>query len=166
MIKRKKTLFCLLAGIMILTGCSSASSTISEQTDEKSEQLLFENIDVGIKIYETSDWTLEQEVYTENLNATFQYETLKAIVSIVPSEKTMEQIKQELQLNDGLITVLNETDTYYSIQTNQKESIRSDLFIEHDHGKTLILTFMSPSEDFESYYEEMEQFKENIKLYN
>ncbi|WP_216830960.1 hypothetical protein [Alkalihalobacterium elongatum] len=164
MLKGRKMLFCLLAGLLVVTGCSSASSTTPEQVQEESEQIFFENMDAGIKIYEAPNWTLEQEVFSKNLNATFKYETLKAIVSVIPSEKTMEQIKTELQLGDGLITVLDENDNFFSFHTNQKESIRSDLFLDHDYGKTLIVTFMSPSEDFSSYRGEIEQFKENIKL--
>ncbi|WP_209123999.1 hypothetical protein [Alkalihalobacillus sp. BA299] len=164
MFKGKKMMICLLSGLMIVTGCSSDSTTKSEQTQAESEEILFENTDVGLKIYESSNWIIEQEVYVQNLNVTFQNDTLKAIVSVIPSEKTMEQIKKELQLGDGLITVLEEKDDYFSFHTNQKESIRSDLYIEQDQGKTLIVTFMSPLEDFESYLEEIEEFKGNIKL--
>lgn len=165
MLKIKIFMACLLAGAMLATGCSSVSSTTSDgEAQAESKSIIYENIDAGLKIYESNQWTLEQEVFTRNLNATFQYETVKAIVSLIPSEKSMDQIKQELQLGNGLITILEENDYFFSFHTNQKEGIRSDLFLVHDQGKTLIVTFMSPMDDFERYQEDMNQFKNNIKL--
>ncbi|MDE5415720.1 hypothetical protein [Alkalihalobacterium chitinilyticum] len=164
MLKIKKIMVCLLAGAMLAAGCSSVSSTPADEAQVESKTIFYENMDAGLKIYESNQWTLEQEVFTRNLNATFQYETVKAIVSVLPSEKSMDQIKQELQLGDGLITILEESDHFFSFHTNQKEGIRSDLFLDHDQGKTLIVTFMSPMDDFERYQEDMNQFKKNIKL--
>ena len=156
---------CLLAGAMLATGCSSVSSTTADdEAQVESKTIIYENMDAGLKIYESTQWTLEQEVFTRNLNATFQYEAVKAIVSVIPSEKSMDQIKQELQLGDGLITILEENDHFFSFRTNQKDGIRSDLYLDHDQGKTLIVTFMSPIDDFERFQDEMDQFKNNIKL--
>lgn len=148
---------CIALTLLAISGCNLT------EAGEVEKAVFYENVEAGLKIYESSDWTLDSEVSIEPFNATFKQGNVRAIVSIIPSVKTLDQIKQELHLDRDFVEVIEESDHRLSFQTNQKESIRSDIYAQQTDGETLILTFLTSIAEYEANQEKMEEFRNNIE---
>ncbi|WP_332698272.1 hypothetical protein [Halalkalibacter lacteus] len=150
-------MLCIAFVLFAVSGCDS-----SQARAEKA--VFYENVDAGMKIYESSNWILDSEVSSEPFNATFKQGNVRVIVSIIPSVKSLDQIKKELNLDRGYVRLIGETADSISFQLNEKESIRSDIYLEYKNDETLLLTFFTPLEGYEVNQEIMEEFKNQIEL--
>ncbi|WP_088105483.1 hypothetical protein [Halalkalibacter urbisdiaboli] len=162
MFKPRVFLLCI-AVLIAVGGCSSQNSVI--KASEKEKVVFFENEEAGLTIYESSNWVLDSVVSNEPFNATFKRDDVRAIVSIIPGERSLEQIKQELKLNRDFVKVLDESEDYLSFQMRENESIRSDIYREQAGEETLIVTFLTPLETYEQNSAKAEEFRKNIEIH-
>ncbi|MBB5174652.1 hypothetical protein [Texcoconibacillus texcoconensis] len=169
----------LLMVLLILTfvglyGCSQDDVTKSEHAENETksseqelatQEILYENTEWDIKVYETSDWMLDKEVTGESFNVTFEKDLLKAIVTIIPNEKSFDEIKQELQVGAGNVSIEEEKEDFLAFKNERKETIRTDIYLKQEGDYTGIISFMTPESDWEINQEKIETFKGNIDLF-
>ncbi|MFC0472174.1 hypothetical protein ACFFHM_17105 [Halalkalibacter kiskunsagensis] len=148
---------CIALALFVVSGCESSQAKVEKV-------VFYENVDAGLKIYESSNWILDSEVSSKPFNAIFKQDNVRVIVSIVPSVKSLDQIKKELNLDRDYVQLIEETADSISFQLNEKESIRSDIYLESKIDETLVLTFFTPVEGYEANQEIMEEFKNQIEL--
>ncbi|KHF38705.1 hypothetical protein [Halalkalibacter okhensis] len=173
--KRKNHVTALLAYLMcsllLLGGCASATGSGSqevtdiEEVTEHEQVVMYENSDKGIKVYELPNWEFEEQLEKDQFNVIFQSDKGKAIITVLDSIKDVEDIKNELMIGVGTSTIIEETDHYFAFESERKESIRADIYIEQQGQKVTILTFMTPLDDYEEKIESIEEFKQHIDFY-
>jgi hypothetical protein len=159
MLKTQLLSIMISLSLFVIAACETTQEEISEKA------FLYKNEKAGIEIIESSNWTLDSEITTEPLNATFRQDDIKAIVSIIPSSKTLDQIKRELNLNGDFVQIIDETEESLSFKLNQTENTRSDIFVETSDGETLVLTFFTPEHDYLAKHRKIEEFRKSITLY-
>ncbi|WP_209121436.1 hypothetical protein [Alkalihalobacillus sp. BA299] len=162
-----------LCSVFLMTGCGS-NDTSQEQNGEEAEvhseaddvqALLYENSEAGFRVYETSNWEFKKETGNESVNVTFENDQAKAIITVVSTNKQLEEIKKELKTALKKSTIIEETEHYLAFQSDRKESIRSDIYIDQRENGTSIITFMVPAEDFDANQEKMEELKRHIEWF-
>lgn len=149
--------FCLMS-LLVIAGCST---TLAEEPMKK---IFYENEEIGLKIYETSDWRIDAGASSEPFNATFKQGNIRAIVSVIPEQKTISEIKKELAANKELFKLIEESDTHVALEINEHNRVRSDIFTEQAGKDTLIVTFLTPLAEYENNKGRMEEFKNSIQL--
>ncbi|MFC0558325.1 hypothetical protein [Halalkalibacter alkalisediminis] len=160
MLKTRLFSLCIALTLFVVAACESV------QVEGTEKPVIYENEEAGIQIFESGNWILDAEVTTEPFNATFKQDDLRVIVSIIPSIKTLDQIKKELNLNGNFVEMINETEESLSFKLNQTENTRSDLFVETSENETLVLTFFTPENEHQTNVKEIEEFRKSIlRLY-
>ena len=155
----------LIIFITVILIAASGCSTKEKEIDIPNKPgILYDNNDAGLRVYQTPDWYLEREVVIEQLNVTFSDGKAKAIITVISSEKSIDEIKQELILGAGEVTVIEESDGYVAFESESTESIRTDVYISQTESSTGIVAFMAPSEDYEEVQESIGAFKDNIEF--
>ena len=167
---RATLLFVLISLVLALSGCGKGESAsnsepiIDPAVEEVTQRLLLlEDEDASVRVYETPGWQLEQEAETEQFQATFQHEKLKAIMTTVSNEMPLAEIKRDVKVGAGKVTIIEEKDDYLAFQSDRKESIRSDVFIEKGQADTLVMIFMTPVELYEGNKEHIEALRNNTE---
>lgn len=128
----------LLIFILLFIGCSSNSNSneqmINEETHKKvnetlheAEKMLYENNHTGIRIEDVEGFTLKQE---SDKTVTFTNETVTAIISVLETGRTKEEIQDELLTGLGNVTFIEETDQYIAWKSDRNESIRTDVYFK------------------------------------
>lgn len=123
-----------------MTACSSEqaatieenapTNTASESTPSDTKQVIYSNIDTGLVVYQTDGWTLEKETETDKgLNITFGNEKVKGILTIISTDKSFDDIKNELKIGAGKVEIIDESDEYLAFKSLRKESMRTDIYI-------------------------------------
>ncbi|WP_227935126.1 hypothetical protein [Alkalihalobacillus deserti] len=156
MLKTRLFSLCIALTLFVAAGCEATQAEVSEKA------VIYENEEAGIQIFESGNWTLDAEVSTEPLNATFKQDDMRVIVSVIPSVKTLDQIKTELNLDGDFIEMIDETKESLAFKLNQTENTRSDLFIEASEDKTLVLTFFTPVKEYQTNLKKIEEFRKSI----
>ncbi|MEN2768164.1 hypothetical protein [Ornithinibacillus xuwenensis] len=157
----------LLISFLLLAACgteesSNTTTNEKENTQDEKATFLFDSKEKGIKVEDASGWTLIEE---QDSNVVFENGTLKAIITVISEDNDFATLKQDLKTSAGDITVLEESDTQLSFQTNRKESIRSDISLYKEGTKTQIITFMTKVENYKSNQSLIEEFSKKIKFY-
>ncbi|MDQ0339907.1 hypothetical protein J2S00_002702 [Caldalkalibacillus uzonensis] len=130
----------------------------------QTQDILYENSEVGIKVYQLPGWEVGKEGEADTFNVTFHRDNLKAIITLVSSDLSLEEIKQTLVTGAGPVEILEETDTYLALQSKRKEPVRTDIYIEQQEEQTVIYTFMTPAEAYAENQPYMESFKQNVAV--
>ncbi|KUO58990.1 MAG: hypothetical protein APF84_05915 [Gracilibacter sp. BRH_c7a] len=167
MLVKKLSIIMLAITLLAVNGCSQAEQPENmdkEQTDN-TKIILYENTQVGLRVYETKNWVTNQEPTAEPFSVTFSNEHSKAILSVISNEKSFEEIKRELKVGAGKVIVLEEIGDYLAFQSERLESIRTDIYIEQIGARIGIITFMTPLKDYELSQDSIEAFKKNIELF-
>lgn len=159
---QKKAIF-LFVFILILAGCSEKSPLeVEADGSEKQENtILYENVEHGLMIDEVQGWSYTKEVL-QPFNVSFTNDQASVIVSILSNEKTVEEMKDEILLGAGDVTIIEEDEDALSYKTNRKESVRTNLYIERTENDTRLLIFMTPFNEYEKNKEKFDRFKSNI----
>ncbi len=158
----KNTLLFILALILIaVSGCSQAEQP---KDIEQKQEVLYENTEVGLRVYKTQNWVIDEEPITKEFSVTFRNDYSKAIITVTSNEKSFEEIKRELKVGAGKVSVIKETNDYLAFKSERAESIRTDIYIIQRGAHTGIVTFMTPLKDFESNQGNIEAFNKNVEL--
>lgn len=154
----------ILLGILaiLIAGCGNGGAPEAEEQkgNQPGESVLYEN-EQGLKITNSEGWTKKEET-SDPFNIRFENEQSTAIISVISNEKSVEEIKDELISGAGEITILDEGDDFVSFQTDRKESIRSDVFVERSDEESRVIIFMTPAADYEKNKAKFDEFRENI----
>ena len=151
--------------VMFMTLLLIISACESTQAEHIEKVVMYENEKAGIQILESSNWMLDSEVSTEPFNVTFKQDEIRAIVSIIPNIKSLEEIKKELDLTSDYVQIIEETPERLSFRMEQTEHTRSDIYVQQTGEETLVLAFFTPDHDYLANYEKIEEFRKNITLY-
>lgn len=82
-----------------------------------------------IKVIQTPGWTENKDKASNNKgNVLFQNGKLKAVVTVVSNEKSLEEIKNELKKSFRSIEEIEESDHYVSFKTNRKKKVSEPIF--------------------------------------
>ncbi|QZT33960.1 hypothetical protein HUR95_00520 [Caldalkalibacillus thermarum TA2.A1] len=163
----------LVASLLSAGGCgqteqaSQQSNPSAEETADSiapTQDILYENSDVGIKVYQLPGWEVGKEGKSDTFNVTFHRDNLKAIITLVSSDLSLEEIKQTLVTGAGPVEIIEETDTYLALQSKRKEPVRTDIYIEQLEEQTVIYTFMTPAEAYTENQPYMESLKQNVAV--
>jgi hypothetical protein len=169
MFKRVSLLFIL--SIIALVGCGKDSdkktanqmSTELGQGEAKGDTTSFyDDPERGIRVISADGWFIEKETET---SVKFKSEKLVAIISVIPKGKTVAEIKQELVNGAGKIQINGEGPNLISWKSERKESISTNVYIEEKEDHNVIITIMTPSDQYENNLEKIEAFRWNIELY-
>ncbi len=162
MFKKAVHIFIILSFIALI-GCSSDDVTEAKKDNgTSSTSVLYENPDQGVRVYKTDGWVIEKETAT---SVKFKNEKMVAIISVVPKQETIAEMKQELLAAAGKVTVTDEGPNYISWKSDRKESIHTNVFLEETKDRHVITTILMPHNVYESNREKMEAFRWNIELY-
>ncbi len=153
----------LILLLTALVGCSKA--TTEEVVDDilsKDGNNFYDNAELGISIEAEADWVIEKET---SQTVKFTRDDLIALVSVIPKEKTVSEIKKELLAGAGEVTVVGEGLNFIAWKTERKESIRTQVWIEEKSDRQIVVTMMTPNDSYEGNRELMDDFRETIKIH-
>lgn len=160
-----KKILTIIVVLTVLAGSGCAKEAKQIDTQHQHQAIVYENPEVGLRVYETLNWAIDKDTTRTQSNVMFANGNLKAIITMIPNSKSFEEIKQELKIGAGKVTVITETDDYLAFQSDRQESIRTDIYISEHGGHIAIITFMTPLNDYESNLGKMESFKSSVELY-
>lgn len=163
-----RLLFILVVGFSLLVGCGSADASedkdkqkdndkISEQ--QEAENILYEKD--GLVVSQVMGWSVGTEK-VDPLNVTFNHQHVQAIVSLIETEKTFDQLKEELLDGAGNVELVEEKGDSFSYQSKQKESIRTNVYFRKYEDQTMILSFLSKVDSGEGARKAIDDFKSAI----
>lgn len=141
---------------------------INEETHKKvnetlheAEKMLYENNHTGIRIEDVEGFTLKQE---SDKTVTFTNETVTAIISVLETGRTKEEIQDELLTGLGNVTFIEETDQYIAWKSDRNESIRTDVYFKENKQYSVLVVFMTPMKDYQQNSNRIETFIDSIML--
>ncbi|CQR48456.1 hypothetical protein BN1058_02825 [Paraliobacillus sp. PM-2] len=163
MIKKWSILLLLLFFIFILAGCKGEEASNNVDAKADGDAVLYENKIFDISIAHNSDWKFKSETESDNLNVILSHGKSQAIISSVSSNRTFEDIKQELKAGTKNIEVISEENKTLSYKSKLKDAVRTDIFfVEHNKSINLIVIFMSPASAYEQAKPNMESLLNHI----
>jgi hypothetical protein len=157
---KKSMLHILILLVTLLTACSSEQTTTEEEKvpattaaespTSDTKTAIYTDTETGLAVYETEGWVFEKESKTgKGVNVTFSNEKVKGILSILSTDKSFDEIKNELKVGAGQIEIIDESDEYLSFKSLRKESIRTDIYLNRlPEGNVYIFSFLTPAEQF------------------
>lgn len=161
MFLRKTLIITFVLTFLAVTGCTQAQ----QQKDmEQKKVIQYENEEVGLIVYETQSWMMEEETPTKQFSVTFTNDYSKAIITVISNEKSFEEIKRELKVGAGKVSVLEETSDYLAFKSERLESIRTDIYIIQKGGHIGIITMMTPLKNYEVNQNSIQDFVKNVEL--
>lgn len=150
----------IIISLVALVGCSKSGE---EATDERPvDDVLYDNPEQGVRVLETEGWVIEKETAT---SVKFKNEKIVAIISVLPKEETVAEIKQQLVSAAGKITVTGEGPNLISWKSERNESIHTNVYIDEKQSRNVITTFLTPTNEYEKNTEKIEAFRWNVELY-
>lgn len=163
------TFVCL--ALIVVSGCAkeeenTVSATVAkEQTGSAQEQqdILYQNESIGLSVYETTGWQLNEEKQSKGLNVTFSNNKMKAIITAVNTDKSFEEIKSEFKRSSANSEVLEEKDSQLSFKSNTSK-VRTDIFLERVNDQTYIYTFLTPIKSYSESKSVLSAFINNIEI--
>lgn len=163
----------LLLFAFILTGCGTQSETndsngtnnenTSQNQSQGKEQVeyLYENEEVGLKVAQTTGWNLKTEK-TEPFNIVFENGQAQSIISVIESDKSFEDLKSEFLAGAGKVSVVANEENYLSYQSNRKESMETNIYLDKKGNETIIISFVYPTNKSETLADAKSNLRSNI----
>lgn len=155
-------IFILALVLLAVSGCTQAEQP---KDMEQKQEVLYENTEVGLRVYKTQNWVIDEEPTTKEFSVTFRDDYSKAIITVISNEKSFEEIKRELKVGAGKVSVLEETSDYLAFKSDRLESIRTDIHISQKGGHIGIVTIMTPLKNYESNQNSIQAFVNNVELF-
>lgn len=167
-LRRQLSAIILVISILLLSACGTESSQASlekgNQTNDDNSEFLYQG--KNIQVTETPGWIENtNSSYSDEGNVVFENGKVKAIITVVSNEKSLEEIKSELKKSFANAEVIQESSDYVSLKTNRKESIRSDVYFNRGEDQTGIIIFMTPIKTHEKNKTIIEKFKNNVQYF-
>ncbi|MPW24898.1 hypothetical protein GC105_03720 [Alkalibaculum sp. M08DMB] len=137
-----------------------------KSTEQKQEENNYLYESEAVKVTKTLGWQQQDSSskYVEE-NIIFQNGNVKAVLTFVSKEKSLDEIKSELKSSFRNSEKIDETEKYLSLISNRKESIRIDIYLHRGEEQTGILIFMAPFEDYKTNQTSIEELKKNIQYF-
>ncbi len=151
--------------LLVLGACQNdGNAQVNTEKEQKDKNYLYES--ETVKVTETSGWQHRDRSskYGEE-NILFQNGNVKAILTLVSSEKSLDEIKSELKSSFGNSEAIEENENYLSLKSKRKESVQTDIYLNSGDEQTGILIFMAPFEEYETNQAVIEEFKKNVQFY-
>ena len=162
MFLRKTLIIMFVLSFLAVNGCTQTQ----EPKDMEQEKVIqYENGEVGLRVYEAQSWMMDEEAKTKQFSVTFINDYSKAIITVISNEKSFEEIKRELKVGAGKVSVLEETNDYLAFKSERLESIRTDIYISQKGGHIGIVTIMTPLKNYESNQNSIQAFVNNVELF-
>lgn len=137
-------LFLLITLVLGLSACQNqAKDTMAASSQEPELQTLFQNKKYHVSIPAQKGWAVEKVIADEELNVVFRHRYSTAILTSLATDKSMEDIKNELLIGSGAVEVSENEENHLAYLTGTKEKIYTDIYIQTYQGSTYITTFMS-----------------------
>ncbi|RXJ01773.1 hypothetical protein DS745_09865 [Anaerobacillus alkaliphilus] len=152
----------LIILLTALVGCSKATEEVTDNNPNGDGNNYYDNSELGISIEAETGWVLEKET---SQTVKFTRDNIIGLISVIPKEKTVSEIKKELLSGAGEVTVVGEGLNFIAWKTELEESIRTQIWIEEKSDRQIIVTMMTPDEMFEGNRETIEDFREMIEIY-
>jgi hypothetical protein len=162
MIQKAAVHIFLLTFLIVLVGCGRATDEEIESKKVSTEASFYDNPEQGIRIETIDGWSIEKETAK---SVKFTSDKIIAIISVIPREKTVSEIKKELLAGAGDVTVIGEGLNFVSWKSERQESIRTQVWVEEKADRHVIVTMMTPHELYEENQEKIEMFRESLKIY-
>lgn len=167
----KRIFFVLILVVnLLLSACGNNDSQTAQQevTEIQDKKIIYTNDKWGITVFEAEGWVQStsnyDQTFSDSLNLIYQNETLKAIITIVSNNKSLEDIKKEIMISLGNVDVLEDSNTFLTLKTNRKESIRIDIYFNRNELHTGIITFMVPLDKYEANKNKISDFRDNVEF--
>ncbi|OIJ22394.1 hypothetical protein BKP45_07090 [Anaerobacillus alkalidiazotrophicus] len=166
---RSKVILVLFFTLLLLGACGtdSSQSNLEKNTEPyQTEELNYLYESQLFIVADTPGWTVHQEnTSNDKANVMFQNGKLRAIVTVVSNEKSLEEIKKELKASFRNVEEIEETNNYLSFKSKREESIRTEIYLHSGDGQTGILIFMTPLNDYETNQSKIIEFKNNVQYF-
>ncbi|MCP8615338.1 hypothetical protein [Salirhabdus salicampi] len=170
----KSTLMISTLFIIMLTACGGGEKSDQslneeqppqqEPSGDQPEQLAMYESD-QLTVFETTGWEITDEKLASNrLNVMLNGDKVKAILTVVPNEKSFDEVKQELKTGAGDVEIIQEEDNYLSFQSKRNESIKTEVYLREEHNNVYVFTFMVPVTEYEANKEKIEKLLNNISI--
>ncbi|SDM18596.1 hypothetical protein [Sediminibacillus halophilus] len=151
--------------LLVLGACQNGGNA-QESTEQEQEEKNYLYESETVKVTETSGWSKHDSPSNDGEeNILFQNDNVKAILTLVSDEKSLDEIKNELKSSFGNTEAIEENEKYLSLKSNRKESVRTDIYLDSGDEQTGILIFMTPFEEYEKNQAVIEEFKKNVQFY-
>ena len=147
-------IYFVLIILLITSGCSSKIVNSSENDIKYRNE--------GVKVYHLNNSIVETEIQEQPFQVLSKNGEIRAVISAIPIEKTINTIKNDLISNEELFTIIEEKDDFISFKTNQENRNHIDIFVINVEQKTWVVTFLMPEEDYETNLENLELFRQNM----
>jgi hypothetical protein len=135
----------------------------TDQVNEPAGNVLYENNNHGLKVFEAEGWTLKKESTADPLSVVFTNGRVDAIISVLGDDKSFQKIKEELKAASGSVQVTDEKEDSLSYRSDRKESIRTDVFLRKGDGRVFVITFMTPNASYEANAGTIHDFQKHIR---
>lgn len=166
---RSKVILVLFSTLLLLGACGTdkSQSNLEKNTEPyQTEELNFLYENQLFIVADTPGWTVHQDKSpNDKANVMFQNGKLRAIVTVVSNEKSLEEIKNELKASFRNVEEIEETNNYLSFKSKREESIRTEIYLNSGDGQTGILIFMTPLNDYETNQSKIIKFKNNVQYF-
>ncbi|MFD1037826.1 hypothetical protein ACFQ3N_05305 [Virgibacillus byunsanensis] len=170
MINRTRIILLFFVVSFLLVACQNDGNEGTEPNDkinneqkQEVQNYLYES--KTVKVIQTPGWQLQDNSSKDKDNIMFQNENVKAILTSVSHEKSLDEIKSELKASFGNSDAIEEDEQYLSLKSNRKESIRTDIYLNSGEEQTGILIFMTPHEGYEINQELIKEFKQSVQFF-
>ncbi|WP_054752056.1 hypothetical protein [Piscibacillus salipiscarius] len=87
-------------------------------------------------------------------------------MTIFDTQKSFNQIKDELIAGAGDVEVIEEEEDYFSYQSKNKESIKTEVYLKQNGQQTLVLSFLANKNQFDELSDTIKEFQSAVKLKN
>ena len=165
--RRTIVILALLVSTLI-AGCgtdekvgSKEEVVINQDQLMSANPVLYESDAIGVQVLEAPGWSLTKST---NESATFQNESVLALVTIVSKNNSVAEIKKDLISNAGSSAIIEEDDYFISWQSKRNESIQTEIFIEEGDSHYVLVTFMTPTHLRENIELSIKDFKNSLKI--
>ncbi|MFZ3579840.1 hypothetical protein [Virgibacillus sp. DJP39] len=143
-------------------GNEGAQPNEKNNTEQKQEEQNYLYESETVRVIETPGWQQQDNSSKNKENIMFQNGNVKAILTSISNEKSLDDIKSELKASFGNSEAIEEAERYLSLKSNRKESIRTDIYLNSGEEQVGILIFMTPLEDYEINQAMIEKFKQSV----
>lgn len=163
--KKRVTALLLVCSLFFMGACQNESTSDNQvnakESTQEEQKYLFES--ETVKVIETNGWK-ENETQSVEGNLVFENDHVKAIISEVSNEKSLEEIKAELIASLGSVEPIDDSDQHFSVKSLRKESIRTDVYLNRGEEYTGIIIFMTRNDDYDQNKSAIEKFKSHVEF--
>ncbi|MDQ0159645.1 hypothetical protein [Alkalibacillus salilacus] len=157
--------------IVLLTGCSNNENSAQSQEsvgDDKSgeqastsDELLYDHEDMGLSVGYEKGWEMIEES-KDPVNVTFQHDHILSVLTVLSGNKEVQTLKDELLQGANKASVVDESDRFIAYETDREESMRTEVYFMDDKEKTVMLSFVTAKDKYESVEKDITSFRSQL----